>query len=145
MLHQLEWLFCFLDGAPTSISHFFRPSVCPSVGPSRTKSQEPCNNYHNFWYTCIKWWYLQAFFHFSKILIFWAVRRVKGQKVAQNEKQQLHLSRAISQEKCSIWSWFLVHLCRMIISSGVFYFFVFFFHFLKILSFWVASGVKGQK
>ena len=21
---------------------------------------------HDFWYTCVKWWYLQAFFHFSK-------------------------------------------------------------------------------
>ena len=26
------------------------------------------------------------FFHFFKILIFWAVRGVKGQKMAQNEK-----------------------------------------------------------
>ena len=40
--------------------------------------------------------------------IFWAVRGrgwgggVKGQKIAQNEKQQLHLSHAISQEQCSI-------------------------------------------
>ena len=27
-----------------------------------------------------------AFFHFFKILIFWAFRGVKGQKVSQNEK-----------------------------------------------------------
>ena len=38
---------------------------------------------HNFWYTCVKWWYLQGFF---LILIFWAVRGLKGQKVAENEK-----------------------------------------------------------
>ena len=41
-------------------------------------------------------------FHFLKILIFWAVRGVRGQKIAQNEKQQLHLSLAISQEQYSI-------------------------------------------
>ena len=35
------------------------------------------------------------FFHFYEILIFWVVRGVKGQKVAQNKKLQLHLSRAI--------------------------------------------------
>ena len=27
-----------------------------------------------------------CYFQFIKILIFWAVRRVKGQKIAQNEK-----------------------------------------------------------
>ena len=32
---------------------------------------------HDFWYTCVKWWYLQVFFHFL-FLIFWAVRGVKG-------------------------------------------------------------------
>ena len=48
--------------------------------------------------------------------------RVKGQKTAQNEKQ-LHLSHAISQEKYSIWSWFLVHLCKVMISPGFFFFF----------------------
>ena len=42
---------------------------------------------------------LGAFFHFLEILIFWAV---KGQKIAQNEKQKLHPSRPISQEQYSI-------------------------------------------
>ena len=47
---------------------------------------------------------------------------------------------AISQEKCSIWWWFLVHFCKMMISSGVFIFFFFFnFDFLG------CCGVKGQK
>ena len=63
---------------------------------------------------------------------------VKGQKITQNEKLQLHLLRVISQEQYSIWSWFLVHLCKMMISPGV-------FHFFKILIFWVVSGVKEQK
>ena len=38
------------------------------------------------------------FFIFFLILIFWAARGVKEQKIAQNEKQ-LHLSQAISQEQ----------------------------------------------
>ena len=46
-----------------------------------------------------------------------------------------YLSRAISQEQYSIWSWFLVYLCKM----------MFFFNFFKILIFWVVSVVKGQK
>ena len=42
----------------------------------------------------------RLFFIFFKIFIFRAVRGVKGQKIAQNEKQQLHLclSHTISQE-----------------------------------------------
>ena len=43
-----------------------------------------------------------TFFHFFKILIFWAYRGVKRQKMAQNEKLQLHLSRAIFQEQYRI-------------------------------------------
>ena len=42
-----------------------------------------------------------VFFHFFEILIFWAVRRGKGQKIAQNE---LHPSRTTSQEQYSISS-----------------------------------------
>ena len=30
------------------------------------------------------------FLHFFEIFIFWAVRGVKGQKIVQNEKQELH-------------------------------------------------------
>ena len=39
----------------------------------------------------------------------------------------------------SIWSWFLVHLCKMMISPSVF------FNFFKILFFWGVTGVKWQK
>ena len=46
------------------------------------------------------------FFRFFEILTFWAVTRggggVKGQKLAKNEKQPLHVSGAISQEQYSI-------------------------------------------
>ena len=33
---------------------------------------------HNFWCTCVKWWYLQILFSFYLILIFWTVRRENG-------------------------------------------------------------------
>ena len=46
---------------------------------------------------------------------------------------------SISQEPYIIWLSFLVHICKMIMSSD------FFFHFFKILIFWVHRGVKGQK
>ena len=42
--------------------------------------------YHDFCCTCVKWWYLQAFFHLFEIFIFWAVRGVKGKSITQNEK-----------------------------------------------------------
>ena len=81
-----------------------------------------------------------VFFIFFQILIFWAVTGVKGQKIAQNEKEQLHLSRAISQEQYSIWSWFLVHYCKMMISPGVFFIFSKFWFFMLL----GGGGVKGQ-
>ena len=43
-----------------------------------------------------------GFFSFFLIFIFWAVRGLKGQKIAQNEKKKLHMSHAISQEQYSI-------------------------------------------
>ena len=50
-----EILF-FLGGAPTSICHFFRPSVrCAPYIRNRTTSN------HSFWYTCVKSC-LQVFF-----------------------------------------------------------------------------------
>ena len=45
-----------------------------------------CQYDHDFWYTCVKWWYLQVLFSFSEIFIFWAVIGAKGQKIAQSEK-----------------------------------------------------------
>ena len=40
---------------------------------------------HDFWCTCVEWWYLQVFFHFLKIFIFSALRRAKGQEIAQSK------------------------------------------------------------
>ena len=75
------------------------------------------------------------FFHFFKILIFRIVSGVKGQEMAQNKK--FCLLSFISQEPYIIWLLFMVHLCKMIFPCV--------FSFLKILIFWVAIVVKGQK
>ena len=92
---------------------------------------------HDFWYTCVEcisW----SFFHVFKILIFGAVRRVKGQKMAQNDKK-LSPSCLISQEPYIKWSSFMVHICKRIISPG----FVYIFYQFK---FWGSiAGQKGKK
>ena len=77
------------------------------------------------------------FFHFLKILISWFHRRVKGQKIVQNDKKFCLLC-SISQEPCIIWLPFMVQMCKMIISPGVFF-------NCKILIFWVVRGLKGQE
>ena len=74
-------------------------------------------------------------FYFSKILIFWVVRRVKGQKMAENDIK--NLSHSMSQELYFIWLWFLVHMCKVMISPA---FFFPFFSFFKILIFRVFQS-----
>ena len=44
---------------------------------------------YEFRYTCVKWWYLEAFFNFFDIFIFPAFRRVKGQKIAQKNNNYI--------------------------------------------------------
>ena len=96
------------------------PSVCPSVRRAPyPRNRTSCG--HNFWCTCKMMIYLCAFFVFSVFFKFWfflVVRRIKAQEIAQNEKKKLHPSRAVSQEQCSIWSWFLVHLRKMMKPPG---------------------------
>ena len=87
---------------------------------------------HDFWYTCVKWWYLQTFFViFSKFWFFGFFRMVKGQK-----SFMLHMCKMISPSinfYFSIWLSFMVHMCKMIISPSIN------FHFSK---FWF-SGLLG--
>ena len=78
------------------------------------------------------------FFHFFKISIFRVFRGIKGQKMVQNDIK-LSLSCSIYQEPYIKWLSFMVHMCKMIISPGVF------FQFFKILIFQVVRGVKWQK
>ena len=78
---------------------------------------------HDFWYTCVKWWYLQVlFFIFSKFWFFGLLGGSKGKKIAQNDKRPCPLH-FISQEPYIIWSWFMVRMCKRLISLGVFYIF----------------------
>ena len=77
------------------------------------------------------------FFHFFSILIFWVVRGVKGEKIVQDEKK-LCLLHSISQETYIIWFSFMVHMCKMIMSVGIFLI------FSKFL-FSGLSVVSGQK
>ena len=120
---------------------------------------------HDFWCTCVKWWYLQVLFlQVFKILIFWVVSGVKGQKTVQNDKK-ICPSFLISQEPYITWLPFMVHMCKMIISkktlsvtlhiSGTIHHVIViygtlvendnisrcFFHFLEVF----IWGVKGQK
>ena len=79
------------------------------------------------------------FFPFFKIFIFWVVGVVKGRKIVQNDKT-LCPSRSISHEPYIIWLAFMVHMCKMIISPGVFS--IFFKSFIFQV---VTVGVKVQK
>ena len=80
---------------------------------------------------------MRNFFHFFKILIFWIHRGIKGQKMGQNGKK-LCLLCSISQEPHIIWLSFMVQMCKMVISPGVFF-------NVKILIFQTVKGLKGQK
>ena len=88
----------------------------------------------DFWYSCVKWWYLQefVFFFYIYIFIFWAVRGVKGQKKFQDNKNilsvALHFSGTISYD---------CHLCCTYVKWKNLQEL---FHFLKILILWVVRG-----
>ena len=69
------------------------------------------------------------FFHFFKILIFWIVRGIKGQKWPKMTKNDVHLSMYTPQELYVIWLWFLVHMCKIMISPTSFYIFSKFWFF----------------
>ena len=77
---------------------------------------------HDFWYTCVKWWYLQAFFWVFQNLDFlgcWGSKRAKNGP----KWQKFCPSYFISQEPYIIWLSFMLHLCKMAISPGFFLFF----------------------
>ena len=111
-----------------------RPSICC------TPYLRNCALFdYNYWYAYVKWWCLQVFFHFFKILIFWV-------RVKNNPKWRKILSCYLSQEPYIIWLSLMVHISKRIISVGVF------FNFSKFwfsrLTGWAGEGgggVKGQK
>ena len=67
-------------------------------------------------------------------MTFWVVMGLKQQKMVQNDKKIL-LLHTISQEPYIIWLSFMVHMCKMIISPGVF------FSFSK---FWFSRLLGGE-
>ena len=93
---------------------------------------------HSFWHTYVKWWYLQPFFSFFQNFDSLIVKGLKGQKMAQNEKQQLHLSCIISQEQIA-YGYDFWYTCVN------WWYFQLFFSFFFILIFRAVQGVKGQK
>ena len=77
-----------------------------------------------------------ASFNF-KILFFRVVMRLIRQKMAQNDKK-FCLSHSLSQEPYIIWLWFLVHMCKMMISAANFF-------ILQNFYFWSFLGGKRAK
>ena len=92
----------------------------------------------HLWYACVKLQYLQMFgFIFSK---FWFSGLWGGKRAKSGLKsQKICLSHSILQETCIIWSWFLVHMCKMITST------VAFFIFPKFWFFGMLGRQKGKK
>ena len=131
------WIFQVVSGGKgQKVAQNDKKSVCCSSCLVNHTSYD-----FHLWYTILNWYYLHFFFFFFiffKILIFQVVRRVKGQKMAQNDKK-LCLSCLIFQKPDIIWSSFMVHMCKRIISAGFLYI------FLQMLIFGISSGVKGQK
>ena len=86
-----------------------------------------------------------SIFHFLKILIFWVVRGVTGQKIVQNDKK-FWVSCSISLEPYVMWLSFMLHVCKMIKSPGVFVnFSKFWFYGSSGGRGWGWKGKKGLK
>ena len=85
--------------------------------------------YHDFWYTCVKWWYLRCF------LGLWSKRTKNGPKW----QKILSVSLLISGTVHHIWLCFLIHMCKIMISPAIF------FIFSKLFFFWFFRRIKGQK
>ena len=69
--------------------------------------------------TRVKWRHIQfVFFSFFQNFDFVGCYGVKGQKMDQNDKK-FCLSHSVSQEPYLVWLWFLVHMCKMMISPAI--------------------------
>ena len=93
---------------------------------------------HNFWNTCVKGWYLLGvFFIFSK---FWFFGLLGGSRAKNGPTwQKLCLSSPISEKPYLIWSSFVAHMCKRIISPG------FIFTFFPNFNFRGQYGKKRPK
>ena len=78
-------------------------------------------SYDHLWYTSINDNIPRRVFIFSKFWFFGLLGRSKGKNGPKWQKLwPLHF---MSQESYIIWSWYMIHMCKRIISSGVFYIF----------------------
>ena len=84
-------IFWIFSGVKAKNGPEDKNSVCCSLYLRKHRSYV-----FNLWCNCVKWWYLQRFFCCIKILVFWVVSRVKGQKMVQNEKKILFVVLHIS-------------------------------------------------
>ena len=134
------WYTCINKNISRSFFHFFQMFIFWIVGG--VKGQKISQNdktilsivIHSAWYIKNHTLWLSFAVHkckiiispgiflFFKILIFWVVRWAKGQKRPKMTKKSCPLH-FISQEPSIIWPWFMVHICKRIISAGVFYIF----------------------
>ena len=132
--HPLIWIsnytFIFrLGHLPLCVTFFIHPSVRPCAPYLRNHSSWD----HNFWSMCKMMISLGRFSIFSK---FWFFGLFVGQKMTKWPKmKRFCLSHFILQEPYILWFSFMVGMCKMIISSGVFFIF---------LKFWF-SGLLGGK
>ena len=141
-LHRLRTMRVFLGGAPAFICHCFCPFVCRTP---YLRSCTSCN--HNFWYTWVEWWHLQAFFifllfyfyfYFYFFIFFRSLREgggLKEQKIIQNKKKYCP-SRSVYQVPYIILLIFMVLLCKM--NNIAWYFFIF-------SKFWFSGLLEGKK
>ena len=74
---------------------------------------------------------------FFIVLKFWG-RGVKGKSIAQNENNNYFCHMPYLRNSIALWSGFLVHLCKMMISPS-------FFIIFDIFIFWAVRAVKEQK
>ena len=121
-------LLNFLGRAPTSICHFFCLSVHPSIHPSIYSSV--CWSVSLSSHLSFRWMdnidmdnmntISRDFFYFFQILIFRVNSGVKEQKWAKMTKN--YVCCTPHPRKYIIWSWFLIHLCKMRASPDAFFF-----------------------
>ena len=84
-------------------------------------SEEPYITWSSFMvHMCKRIIFLGLFVHFFQIFNFGVNCVVKGQKMVQNDKN-FCLLHSIFQEAYIIWLWFLVRICKMMISVAIFF------------------------